>query len=454
MKKYKFKVTGMHCAACEITLEKVAMTIPGAVKARANTALGNLKIYAEREPSLRHLNEILSDTPYQVRREGEAGKSSEVGVNRWSEIGAVALLLLSVYILLKKLNLLPEGFGVKEEMSYGFIFLLGLVAAFSTCMAVTGGLLVSISTRLLEQGMKKASLWRAQLSFNLGRIISYTLLGGLVGILGSSLSLSPKISGLIAVIASLAMMVLGVQMLGVFPKLGLLGLKMPKIFGHFSHQQAKSGGAKPFVLGALTFFLPCGFTQALQLYVLSQGGFTLGALTMGIFALGTLPGLLSVGALANFLQGTAKRYFVTTAGIIVIALGVFGLGGGANLLGVGKILAKANTAVSVSLPKAPEKEDNVASENKVKMKIEDYDYFPANFTVSANTDIDWVVDGRRAAGCARILIQPDLDIQEILPQEGTKTIKVNFPKPGFYPFFCAMGMTTPGAGFTVTNSTN
>ena len=175
---------------------------------------------------------------------------------------------------------------------------------------------------------------------------------------------------------------------------------------------------------------------------------------MGIFALGTLPGLLSVGALANFLQGTAKRYFVTTAGIIVIALGVFGLGGGANLLGVGKILAKANTAVSVSLPKAPEKEDNVASENKVKMKIEDYDYFPANFTVSANTDIDWVVDGRRAAGCARILIQPDLDIQEILPQEGTKTIKVNFPKPGFYPFFCAMGMTTPGAGFTVTNSTN
>ncbi|MBI2448121.1 sulfite exporter TauE/SafE family protein [Candidatus Microgenomates bacterium] len=450
MQKYKFKVSGMHCAACEITLEKVAMTLPGAVKARASTALGGLKIYAEREPDLAKLNSLLADTDYRVFREGESLKTTP-SVNRWSEIGALALLLLSVYILLKKLDLLPEGFGIKEEMSYGFVFLLGLVAAFSTCMAVTGGLLVSISTRLLEQGMKKSFLWRAQLSFNFGRIISYSLLGGLVGVLGSSFSLSPKMSGLITIIASFAMMILGVQMLGIFPKLGLLGLKMPKIFGHFSHHQAKSGGAKPFVLGALTFFLPCGFTQALQLYVLSQGGFVLGMLTMGIFALGTLPGLLSVGAMANFLQGTAKRYFVTTAGLIVIVLGIFGLNGGANLLGVGKILAKAETPVSFNLPKIGEKEDNTTIKNKVKMKVEGYDYFPANFTVLANTDIEWVVDGANAAGCARILILPDLDIQEILPQKGTKTIKLNFPKPGFYPFYCAMGMTTPGAGFEVRN---
>jgi uncharacterized protein len=77
------------------------------------------------------------------------------------------------------------------------------------------------------------------------------------------------------------MILLGLQMLHLLPSLTRFLPTMPKSFGHAIHNFAErdaNGGA--FALGAATFFLPCGFTQALQLYVLAKGSFMVGALTM------------------------------------------------------------------------------------------------------------------------------------------------------------------------------
>jgi Cytochrome C biogenesis protein transmembrane region len=90
---------------------------------------------------------------------------------------------------------------------------------------------------------------------------------------------------------------------------------MPKSFGHFIYDLAErdaNGGA--FALGAATFFLPCGFTQALQLYVLAKGSFAIGALSMFAFSLGTLPALLSLSAMSSFATGSLQRHFLNFAG--------------------------------------------------------------------------------------------------------------------------------------------
>jgi sulfite exporter TauE/SafE len=80
-----------------------------------------------------------------------------------------------------------------------------------------------------------------------------------------------------------------------------------------------------FVLGAATFFLPCGFTQALQVYVLSQASFAAGALTMLAFALGTLPAMLSLSAIASLARGGFQKHFLRFAGAAVILLGLMNI---------------------------------------------------------------------------------------------------------------------------------
>ncbi|MFZ5391042.1 MAG: sulfite exporter TauE/SafE family protein, partial [Patescibacteria group bacterium] len=80
------------------------------------------------------------------------------------------------------------------------------------------------------------------------------------------------------------------------------------------------------LLGAATFFLPCGFTQAMQFYTLSVKDFWQGGLTMLFFALGTLPVLWLLSFSSFNLQSKSWRgYFFKTAGLVVIVLAVFNL---------------------------------------------------------------------------------------------------------------------------------
>ena len=182
-------------------------------------------------------------------------------------------------------------------MSLGLAFGIGLVASVSSCIAVTGGLLVAVAAKYNAANAHLTGLERLQphLYFNVGRLIAYALLGGAVGALGSVLMLSPAANGMLTLLASVVMIVLGLQMLGLLPSLGRVMPTIPKALAQRIYGLAERDTKQTaFLLGGLTFFLPCGFTQALQLYALASGDFLTGALTMLAFALGTLPALLSL----------------------------------------------------------------------------------------------------------------------------------------------------------------
>src|SRR5882724_8313490 len=254
------------------------------------------------------------------------------------EIGAAFLIIVAILFGLGQLDLLPNQFGVSESMSYGLVFVIGLVASVSSCIAVTGGLLVAVAAKYNEASTALTPVQRIKphIYFNAGRILSYTLLGGAIGALGSALTLSPEINGVLTLVASAVMILLGLQMLRLLPALTRLLPTMPKSFSHFIHDLAErdaNGGA--FVLGAATFFLPCGFTQALQLYVLAKGSFAVGALTMLAFSLGTLPALLSLSMVSSFATGMFQRYFLKLAGAAVVLLGIFNIESGLTLTGAG-----------------------------------------------------------------------------------------------------------------------
>ena len=360
------------------------------------------------------------------------------------EIGGIFLILAALVFAFRHFDLLPRGFSVSDTMGYGLVFLIGLVASVSSCIAVTGGLLVALAAKYNEVTDTRPGLQRLKplIYFNVGRIISYTLLGGAVGALGSALTLSSEVTGILTIVASAVMILLGIHMLRLFPSASRLLPRMPKIFGNKIHDLSTRdirGGA--FLLGAATFFLPCGFTQALQLYVLAKGSFAVGALTMLAFSLGTLPALLSLSAVSSFARGAFQKHFLKVAGAAVIVLGLMNIQYGLVLTGsdlAANQTATANPSVGI-----------VDGKQIAVMRIVDLDYIPNRFTVTQGVPVEWRIDASEAAACGRFLLAPRLGIRKLLSSNSTTTISFTPTDIGDFAFNCGMGMMTPGSAITV-----
>lgn len=366
-------------------------------------------------------------------------------VNKWREIGGAAVVLLALYLALRSTGVLPSSFGVGQGTTAGAAFVLGLVAAVSTCMAVTGGLVLAAASRYSQTHpeLSGAQKLRPHLYFNLGRLLGYAGLGALVGAIGSALTLSPAAAGAIAVAVSVLMVITGLNMLDVWPWLHRLQPRPPRWLAKRAYGAGGTSGPALFAAGAATFFLPCGFTQALQLYVLGLGSPAQGALLLGAFALGTVPGLLSVGALASFGSGRWQRYVATAAAVLVVAVGAATFRSG---------WAAAGWPSPFGAPRPPSQSVAAAERNGVQvveMAVDGYEYQPAVFTVRAGTPVEWRIDGSRAAGCARVIVARAAGVQKLLEPRGVTVVRFTPTRPGIIPFSCSMGMTTPGAQFIV-----
>jgi len=314
----------------------------------------------------------------------------------YAEIGAAFVILAGIVLALDRLDLLPQHLALSDKMSYGLVFAIGLVASISSCMAVTGGLLVAVAAKYNDLSGNLTNLQRLKphLYFNVGRIASYTLFGGAVGVLGSTLTLTPEVNGILTILASAVMILLGLQMLRLFPALARFMPTMPKAFSHRIHDLAENetrGGA--FLLGASTFFLPCGFTQALQLYVLAKASFATGALTMLAFSLGTAPALLSLSAVSSFATGAFQQRFLKLAGAAVIVLGIVNIQYGLVLaggdLGSPPIADKTKPSTVAMLQSTPTGEMQIAV-----MRVVGYEYIPNRFTITQGVPVEWRIDGQ------------------------------------------------------------
>ena len=428
----------MTCTACEVLIERKLRRLPGIAKVKVSHHDGRLELSGERAPRIEEIQQAIGMEKYRVLpRSTTPGGASR---REYLEIGAIFLLLVGGYLLLKQFDLVPN-IGITENMTYGAAFLMGLVAAMSTCLAVTGGLLLAVSAKHAERhphltGYQK---FKPHIHFNIGRIVGYTVLGAAVGALGSMLTISPTVNGILTIIVSVIMILLGIQLLNIFPALRRFQPKAPKFLAHMIYDaQGKEHPTAPFLLGSATFFLPCGFTQALQLYVLSTGDAVTGALIMLAFSLGTAPGLISLGAVSSYSKGQVRHYFLRTAGAVVVLLGLFSIGNGFALTGLTEVLPNDGTSVAA------------ASDGQVlEMSVRGYEYSPAKFTITQGVPVEWRIDGRQAAGCAQVITVPKLGITEYLPRDQVKTIRFTPTETGTFGFSCTMGMTTPGAAFTV-----
>lgn len=462
-KRLRLKINGMHCINCEVFIERNLKKVAGVSRVNANYAAGEAEIVHSGELDLRKLQDAIAEDGYSIVSsedfESGAAEHPDNKMLEYLEIGAAFLVLGGLFVFLKEFDFLPRGFGITDNMSYGLVFLIGLVASVSTCIAVTGGLLVALAAKYNEANAQLTDMQRLKphIYFNVGRIVSYTLLGGVVGALGSTLTLSPEANGALTIAASLIMVALGLQMLKLVPSLGRFQPRMPKFLAHKIHDlSTRDTKGAALALGASTFFLPCGFTQALQLYVLSKGSFTIGALTMFAFALGTLPALVSLSAISSFVRGNFQRYFLKLAGAAVIFLGLANIQYGLVLTGTTVNAALPPVGAKIAQQSEPAKsatqstaEVPAVEPQIVNMKVDGLDYIPNRFTVTQGVPVEWNIDAEHAQGCGRMIIAPKLGIRKILYGFAINTVKFTPQETGDFYFNCGMGMMTPGSKFTV-----
>jgi len=453
-KKITVPIKGMHCASCELFIETKLKEIDGVSEASVNRNNGCAEIECRREVSLDEINNKISDHGYYVSSLS-SGISKEHNKRKYKEIGAALMIIIGIYFILTQFDILPNNFGITTNMSYGFIFVLGLIAATSTCIAVTGGILLSLSAKYssANPSVHGFNKFIPHIYFNLGRIISYTLLGGLIGYLGSFLAISSTISGLIIIIASLLMIIVGLQLLKIFPLLNKIQIKAPKFIArkiYSTEENSSPNKLSSAFLGGVTFFLPCGFTQALQLYVLGTGSFIIGGLTMLAFSLGTMPSLLSIGVLTSFAKGKFHRHLTTFSAVLVIFIGLFNIPNGIALTGINTDFSMFSEKNDLNNPQSLDSNVEIVNgEQIVKMRVDGLNYYPSNFKIKKDIPVKWVIDGQNAVGCALVILSPKLGVAEYLSWDKETVIEFTPKSEGIYPFHCSMGMTTLGASFEV-----
>lgn len=445
MKHHVIPIKGMHCRSCELLIEEELKTLPGIEKAKVSHSKGQATVYFRgMSPSDASIAEAIRKAGYEIGEKRGAAWFSR-NSSSYFEASAALTVVGVLYLIGKSQGIFSISLGSADRLeNLPFVFVVGLTAGISTCMAMVGGLVLAISARFSERHPQASTKkkFTPHLFFNLGRIGGFAAFGGLLGLLGSTIQPSPFSIGIFTVLVAAVMTLIGLQLLELFPRLSAWKVTLPKgiakLLGIQAHSRKEYSHGRAAFLGAITFFLPCGFTQAVQLFVISQGGVALGAFTMAVFAFGTAPGLLGIGGLSSLAKGVFGRYFFKAAGIAVIALGVFNFQNGLHLLDLGKSQAIAAVPQSRETAKQSLAQEKIAPQ-VIRMTQEADGYYPNELTVKKGRPVQWVIDSRESYSCSVSLVAPKIGVRKVL-QPGENVIEFTPKTTGDIPLSCSMGM--------------
>jgi uncharacterized protein len=458
--KTKYSVSGMHCASCEVLVEKKVLHEKGVKSVQASLKNDELTIHHTSPPPTKdELNEMFKDDGYTFTevsdgkgkgkderespplisfKNGSLFLSREKAANLLWIVGIALLAVIGVYLLGR--SGLSSMVSVTQSSSLPAFFLFGLLAGASSCAALVGGLVLSMSKQWSEiYGDDRSSL--PHLSFNAGRMISFALLGSVLGAVGGFLSISPNVYAVITIGVAVMMIMLALQMLGVkaFQK---FQLTMPKALTRYVADETNfKGKYMPFVLGALTFFLPCGFTITAQGMALASGSAFQGGLIMLAFALGTVPMLVIIGLTSAKLSNLPRLSgrFLKIAGVIVLVFAGYMINSQLNVLGVSSV---NDVGIRADSEDAGDLVPLVDGVQVMEMEADASTYTPNYFKVRAGVPVRWEITNTGVSGCTNAIISRGLFDGEISIDDDVVSKEFTAEEPGTYKFSCWMGMVT------------
>lgn len=433
------QIEGMTCSSCEMRIENTLKKLDGVAEVKAMYSSSNVYItYDVNRVGLDRIIAEIEKLDYKVMynkpseqgrmNHGPGGKSEgELSVNQWLGVG---IILLALYMVIKHtvgFNFIPE---VNASMGYGILFVVGLLTSIH-CVAMCGGINLSqcISYKTGNGEPGRLGTITPSLLYNAGRVTSYTVIGGIVGALGKAVSFSGAAKGAVAILSGVFMVIMGLNMLNIFPWLRKLNPRMPKIFGNKIHNSRGSKG--PFYVGLLNGLMPCGPLQAMQLYALGTGSFTAGALSMFVFSLGTVPLLFGFGAISSVLSGKFTHKMLKVSAALVIVLGVVMVNRGFALSGV-NIASAASGSGNVARVEG--------GVQVITTRLESGRYAP--IVVQKGIPVRWTIqaDQNSLNGCNNRLRIGAYNITDRRLVPGDNLIEFTPDTEGDFTYSCWMGM--------------
>ncbi len=438
VKTQKLRIGGMTCISCQNKIERKLQNTAGVEKAVVSYSAGTAEVTYDADViSMKEITAVIEKLDYEVLT-GEQKNSNK------TRLVGILIIVVAAYVLLQQFGFTQifNAFPLAEEgMGYGMLFVIGIITSVH-CVAMCGGINLSqcIPQAAAEETGKLAAL-RPSFLYNLGRVISYTVVGAIVGALGQVVSLTGAFKGVVQLLAGVFMVIMGLNMLDIFPFLRKLTPRMPKAFARGINKQ-KAGSNSPLYVGLLNGLMPCGPLQAMQIYALSTASPLAGALSMLLFSLGTVPLMFGLGALSSVLSKRFTRKVMTVGAALVVVLGMSMFTQGWALSGFSlPELIPQNTQQST---KNPAQSDNTGTtvENGVQIVTSTLasGKYPA-ITVQAGMPVKWTISAaeRSINGCNNRMIIPEYNI-EYQFQPGKNVIEFTPDKTGKFQYSCWMGM--------------
>jgi len=356
---------------------------------------------------------------------------------------------------------LANGSGTMSQLIVAFVT--GLTTGGLSCLAVQGGLLASSLAHQIEQDYvqqaaqnktrKKSKVQTPVhsnsalpiLLFVIAKIVAYTLLGALLGLLGSYLTFSPAMRAFLMIIIGVFMVGNALRMFNVHPIFRYFSIEPPKFITRYIRRTAKgTDTVTPLFLGALTVFIPCGVTQAMMAAALGTGSMLVGAALMLAFTLGTSPVFFVVAYLTTELGARLEKFFMRFVAAVVLILGLVTINSGLNVLGSPLSFQNLtrNLLPSNAAPVAQAAQPSSA-EGDVVLYVQNEGYFPQTISAPAgkNFTLNLVTD--QTYSCARDFVIPALNYYELLPDTGIVQVSIPAQGKGNRLFFTgSMGMYT------------
>ncbi|MDD5369848.1 MAG: sulfite exporter TauE/SafE family protein [Anaerolineaceae bacterium] len=370
-------------------------------------------------------------------------------------------------------------------------FITGITTGGLSCLAVQGGLLASSLASQIEKdfqnaaprrGKKKketinrtqnrAKLAKPILAFLLAKMLAYTLLGFLLGLVGQMFQLSPYARAGLQIAIGIFMLGSALRMLNVHPIFRYFAFEPPaflrrKLRNTAAAEAEESSLATPIFLGFLTVLIPCGITQAMMAVALGTANPVEGAAMMFAFTLGTSPVFFAVTYFATQMGKKLEKHFMHFVAVVVLVLAVITINSGLTLAGSPYSLTRMLSSVfsppeevSASIQPQGELQSYVppgASSNLqgtsdpssslpadgtvVTVLVKNSGYQPDLVHAKAGVPVQLRLVSKNVRSCSRAFIIPSLGIQQILQATGEAVIEIPAQQAGAQiPFSCSMGM--------------
>lgn len=416
--KRKLHIEGMTCASCENKIENAL---------NQNTGVTNVVATASKNQVLVDFNETIIPIEKIISDIENIGYNlaSKPVVSIKANILTIFALMILGFLVLKygnsvSFDLLPN---IRQNMGYGTLFIVGLLTSVH-CIAMCGGINISQCNKFRETSPSLPSLL-----YNLGRVTSYTIIGGIIGGIGSVLSFSGQSRGYVTLLVSFIMVIMAIRMLKLF-HVKLPRLKLPAQLRKMLMVLSKKG---PFFVGLANGFMPCGPLQSMQLYALGTGSVVRGALSMFYFSLGTFPLMFALGFVSSLLNHKFSKNVMKYSGVLIFILGLTMFSRGAALAGVILPFQYNGTLVESTVVNEEFQEVQIELASNSYPPIQVKKDIPVRFIIN--------VDANHINGCNNPITIPSLSIEQtLIPGENIITFIPT--ETGKIAYSCWMGMIT------------